>query len=236
MKMIKTPFSKSFRTTQTKTVSANSDAVIFHGDIPDGATGFLGVLSSNDYEGVVWSWYIDDECVEENIQHALGDMQKPEILNPPYVVKKYVEVKARNTLQIPVILETYCDGVCYKQEVAVKPMLPMPSATMVLQEIRDEMKSKNAAGEVTDELINVTDVVQDVYDQQLHGLHWTVCDVVNRGPNNVYLAVNEWKQPVAPLLPGEAQNIDLGKRASIKRIYFKCDPGETAQVRLHAMK
>lgn len=233
--MIKTPFSKSFQPIQRKLVNANSDAIIFHGDMPMGATGFLGVLSSNDYDGVIWSWYIDDECIEDNVQHALGDMQKPEILKPPYVIKKYIEVKAKNTLQIPIILEVYCDGVCYTQEQTVMPMIPV-TPTMVLQEIRDEIKSKNPEGEVTDELINVTSAVQDVYDEAQHGLQWTVCDVVNRGPNNVYVAVNEWKQPVAPLLPGEAQNIDLGKRAAIKRIYLKCDAGETAQVRLHALK
>jgi hypothetical protein len=233
--MIKTPFIRTFATTQTKLVESNIDTRIFYGEMPPGATGFLGVLASNDYDGVIWSWYIDDECVEENICHELGNMNKPEILNPPYVIKKYVEVKARTTLPMPVLLEVYCDGVCYTQEQKAKPMIPV-TPTMVLQEIRDEMKSKNPAGEVTDELITVTDIVQDVYDEAQHGLQWTVCDVVNRGVNNVYIAVNEWKQPVAPLAPGESQNIDLGKRASIQRIYLKCDPGETTQVGLHAMK
>jgi hypothetical protein len=233
--MIKTPFLRAFATTQTKLVDGNSENRVFYGEMPPGATGFLGVLSSNDYEGIIWSWYIDDECVEENIQHALGDMQKPQILNPPYVIKRYIEIKAKNTLDIPVLLEVYCDGICYTQEMG-QTLIPVPTPTMVLQEIRDEIQSKNPVGEVTDELINVTSVVQDVYDEALHGLQWTVCDVVNRGPNNVYIAVNEWKQPVAPLAPGEAQNIDLGKRGSIKRLYLKCDPGETAQVRLHALK
>jgi len=234
--MIKTPFLKSFPTTQKKLVNGNSEERVFYGEIPEGGTGFLGVLSSNDYDGIIWSWYIDDECVEDNIQHALGDMKKPDILNPPYVVKKYVEVKAKNMLQLPVILEVYCDGICYKQEEKATPMMIPVTPTMVLQEIRDEMRSKNPAGETTDELITVTDVVQDVYDEAQHGLQWTVCDVVNRGASNVYIAVNEWKQPVAPLAPGELQNIDLGKRASIKRIYLKCDAGETTQVGLHAMK
>jgi hypothetical protein len=235
--MKKTPFLKAFATTQNKIVDGNSEARIFYGEIPEGATGFLGVLASNDFEGVIWSWYIDDECVDDNIQHALGDMQKPEILNPPYVIKKYIEVKAKNILQMPLLLEVYCDGICYTQEKqAGQPLIPLATPIMVLQEIRDEMKSKNPVGEVTDELINVTSVVQDVYDEAMHGLQWTVCDVVNRGPDNVYVAVNEWKQPVAPLAPGEAQNIDLGKRASIKKIYLKCDAGETAQVRLHALK
>ena len=216
---------------------ANSEAVVFYGKIPEGAVGFLNVLASNDYEGIIWSWYIDGECVEDNIQHALGDLTKPVVFKPPYVVNKYIEVKAKNTLSFPVDLKVFCDGVCYSNAVSavVKPIIP-PTPTVVLQEIRDELKNDDPVGEVTDELVNVTEAVKMVYDDAQHGLNWAVCDVVNRGPNNVYVVVNQWKQPTAPLLPGESQNIDLGKRASIKKIYLKCDAGENAQVRLHALK
>jgi hypothetical protein len=232
--MKKTSFSESFKTRQSKVVEPNATETIFYGEIPAGSTGFLGVLASNDYEGVLWSWYIDDECVEENIDHELGNMKDIEILQPPYVVTKHIEVKAKNTLQIPVTLEVYCNGVCYQPDAAV--LVPMPTPTMVLQEIRDEMRSKNPEGEVTDRLVNVTSTVQDVYDEALQGLFWTTCSAINSGPNNVYIAVNDWVQPEAPLPPGESMNIDFGKRGSIKKIWLKCDNGETAQVRLHAMK
>jgi hypothetical protein len=235
--MMKIPFAKLFQTVQMKTINANAEDRVFYGEIPNGCTGFLSILASNDFEGILWSWYIDGECIEENIQRPLGNLIQPTVFKPPYVVNKYIEVRAKNTLQLPAALEAYCDGIYCNVSVPieVKPVIP-PAPTVVLQEIREELKSDNPVGEVTDELIDVTDAVKDVYDEAQHGLQWTVCDLINRGPNNVYVVVNQWKQPVAPLLPGESQNIDLGKRGSIKRIYLKCDAGETAQVRLHALK
>ncbi len=234
--MRKIPFSNVFNPTQSMVVSANAEARVFYGEIPQGYVGFLGVLSSKVYPGVSWSWYIDNECVESNIMDSLGDNT---ILKPPYVVKKYVEVKAKNPFNQDVALEASCNGVFYEDTKFVPLQLIPLEEIKILKEIKNEMIAKNPKGEVTDELINVTDIVQDVHPSDYeanHGLHWTVCDVVNRGPNNVYIAVNEWKQPVAPLLPGEAQNIDLGKRGSIKKIYLKCDTGQTAQVRFHVLK
>ena len=69
-----------------------------------------------------------------------------------------------------------------------------------------------------------------LYDEAANGLNWTSFDLSNNGPNDVYFSVNDWEWAEAPLPVGQTVNIDLKKRAAIKRVYLKCDNGETADV------
>ena len=104
------------------------------------------------------------------------------------------------------------------------------------EEIKEEIDTQQPEGKQTDRYESVTDQVNMVYDEANHGLNWTSCSLVNDGPGGVYVAVNEWEQPTAPIPIGESIDIDLKQRYAIKKIYLVCDAGETSTVRLYALK
>jgi len=104
------------------------------------------------------------------------------------------------------------------------------------QEIKEEIDTQQPEGKQTDRYESVTDQVNMVYDEANHGLNWTSCSLVNDGPDGVYVAVNEWEQPLAPIPIGESIDIDLKQRYAIKKIYLVCAAGETSTVRLYALK
>lgn len=106
----------------------------------------------------------------------------------------------------------------------------------LLTDINTTLKNKEPEGKTRDMLLNITDAVYMHTDEKEGGLNWTTCSILNSGPNNVYFAINEWEQPTAPLLPGESINIDFERRGAIKKIWLICDTGETAQVRIYAIK
>ena len=112
----------------------------------------------------------------------------------------------------------------------------MPEIKPVLVEIKKEIEIDKPVGEQTDMYESVTDQVKMLYDEANHGLNWTSCSLVNDGPSGVYVAINNWRQPSAPISVGESINIDLKQRYAIKRIYLVCDAGETSTVRLYALK
>ena len=194
-------------------------------------------MASNDFDGVKWSWYVDGECIEKDIEHALGDMEKPAIFKPPYLVKKSIEVIAENDNDAEVDLEVLCIGICYKiPEKPIPEIQPFESATAILQEIKQEIQSQVPKGEALDKKVNVTNTVKELWNEAQQGLNWTSCAIFNKGPNDVYVSVNKWRWPEAPVSVGQTMNFDFSKRGAIKKIYLKCDDGETATVNIHAMK
>ena len=104
------------------------------------------------------------------------------------------------------------------------------------QEIKEEIDTQQPEGKQTDMYESVTDQVKMLYDEAEHGLNWTSCSLVNDGPDGVYVAVNEWEQPLAQIPIGESIDIDLKQRGAIKKIYLVCAAGETSTVRLYALK
>ena len=234
--MSKILFSQVFQTIQQSNVAGKSLGRVFYGAVPPKYVGFLYMLGSSDNPNVTWFWYIDGEKVEES-QRSLGNMNQPTVFNPPFVIKKSVEIKVFNNNDETVLFEVFCGGDCYPlpDPIALQPLLHDESNAL-LKDIKTELQSTKPKGEVTDELVDVTSAVYDLYIEGPDGLAWTTCSIVNQGPNDVYVAVNVWKQPDAPLPTGESMNIDLGVRGAIKRIYMVCNAGETATVRLHAIK
>ena len=229
-------FSQIFQTMQQRHVAGSCEEMVFIGELPNGYIGFLNSIASSAHPNVLWTWYIDDEKIE-SIPSAIGDIRQPVLFNPPYLVKKKVEVRCRNNNEESLTMDVFCNGECYPlpEPLALQP-IRQNQTNELLTDIKTELQSVKPVGEVTDEYITVTDTVYELYDIPNHGLHWTTCSIMNRGPNDVYVAVNEWKRPDAPLLVGESMSIDLSKRGSIKRIYFVCDSGERAVVRVHAIK
>ena len=113
---------------------------------------------------------------------------------------------------------------------------PIDAAIPVLEAINENIEKQYPVGEVTDESITATENPSMLYDEAEHGLNWTSCNIINNGPNNLYVAVNSWKWPVAPLAPGQTMTVDLEVRNAIKKLFFRCDTGETANAYIHAVK
>jgi len=104
------------------------------------------------------------------------------------------------------------------------------------QEVHEEIQIEKPVGNLTDFRENITDQITMLYDEETHGLNWTSCTIVNDGPDGVYVVANEWRQPEAPIPKGQPIDIDLKSRGAIKRLYLLCPPGQTATVRIYALK
>lgn len=83
---------------------------------------------------------------------------------------------------------------------------------------------------------NVTDFISMVYDEQFHGLNWTSFDIVNNGPNKVYFSVNNHDSMESGIQPGQTVTVDLKQPHAIKKVYLKCDAGETANVSFYILR
>jgi len=107
--------------------------------------------------------------------------------------------------------------------------------TNLLREIRDDARSRIPVGEQSDELVSVTEAISELY-QQKEGFPWSSFDVVNNGPDPVYVSVNEWRQPEVSIPIGQSLSIDFKQKGAIKRVFLKCDNGDTASVGIHYIK
>jgi len=113
---------------------------------------------------------------------------------------------------------------------------PVPPDNEVLNQILTEIQNQVPEGKVLNREEHITDAITMLYDEETDGLNWTSFDLSNNGPNDVFFSVNDWEWAEAPLPVGQTINIDLKKRAAIKRVYLKCDSGETADVGFIIMK
>ena len=113
---------------------------------------------------------------------------------------------------------------------------PVDAVIPILENINKNIEKQYPVGEVTDENVAATETPSMLYDEKEHGLNWTSCNIINNGPNNLYVAVNSWKFPVAPIAPGQTMSVDLEARNAIKKLFFRCDRSETANALIHAVK
>lgn len=90
--------------------------------------------------------------------------------------------------------------------------------------------------EVFTRRISVNSQTYLLEDKQLGGLNWTSFDLTNNGPSPVYFSVNNMDWPESPLPVGQTINIDFKQRNAIKKIYLKCDVGNTAEVMFWVVK
>jgi hypothetical protein len=241
LKRKKIDFSKIFFTTQEKKAMKEAETSVLVGKIPINVVGFLESVASSQEHDVKWSFIIDGEIVEENMQ-SLGVFESPRVFDPPYIVRSYIEIRAKNNTDKEPILKAYVGGSAYTSSPLenIEPIRPLEPLTSILTDIREDMQKKTPKGEVTDELITVTDQVY-LLDGLATGettkeLNWTSASITNTGPGNLYFAVNKWKQPDAPMTVGETQNIDLSARGAIKKIYLVSDAGSTTTASIRALK
>lgn len=120
--------------------------------------------------------------------------------------------------------------------VSAPRLIPINNAdnNLILREINNSINMQIPKGEVTDENVDVTGAITELY-QQKEGFPWTSFSITNNGPDDVYVSVNTWRQPESPIPVGQTMSVDLKQRSSIKRVYLKCDQGNTTNVDIHAI-
>jgi len=219
------PFSKIGK----EKIGEGEEKVILHFDVPAGCVAFLYKIGVD--LNVEWEWIIDDERVKDE----LGSINTPAFYNPPYLIRKYIELKAKNSGEEKIV-NAFCEGLVYeelflreKEEEKEEPKL-----IELVEEIKEKLDEERTVGKVFDKKVEVTDKIYMLYEKG--GLNWTACDITNVGDNDVYFCVNEWKRPEAPLEPNLTANIDLGKKGAIKKIYFLCDSGKSTTVYIRVLK
>ena len=91
-------------------------------------------------------------------------------------------------------------------------------------------------GEVFDLKVNVSGTITELYNHETQHLPWTSFDMDNNGPDPVYFCVNQWYSPQAPIQPGGTIHVDLKRRGSIKKVFLKCDSGQSSNVSFYIIK
>lgn len=84
--------------------------------------------------------------------------------------------------------------------------------------------------------VAVTDSLTTLWDEARHGLQWASFDLNNNGPDPVYVIVNTWNWPEAPLPVGLSIHVDFKGRAKIQKVWLKCDAGKRANVSIFVTK
>ena len=82
----------------------------------------------------------------------------------------------------------------------------------------------------------ITSTVKMLDNRSQDDLPWKSFDLTNNGPDPVYFSVNNKDWMEAPLPIGQTINIDLEQKDAIQKLYFKCDAGQTANIRLYIIK
>jgi len=112
----------------------------------------------------------------------------------------------------------------------------IPFSNPMLTNINDSINQQVPAGRFESRTLTITDVVTLLDEKRDGGLNYTSVDITNAGPNSVFFSINSTDFPEAPLLVNQSINIDFKNKGRIKKMYFRCNRGETATVYLYIMK
>lgn len=83
--------------------------------------------------------------------------------------------------------------------------------------------------------VSVSNQITDLYHQR-DGLPWMRFVLYNAGPSPVYVGVNDWKWPEAPVAVGQTISYDFGEVGAINRVFLKCNDGEQTTVNLNVIE
>lgn len=84
--------------------------------------------------------------------------------------------------------------------------------------------------------VPVTDQITQLKPENTPTMPWLSATMYNDGPGSVYMTINEeYAQEKTPLRSGEHLNIGLIKR-KICNVYLTCAPGQTASLRIFAIR
>lgn len=102
-----------------------------------------------------------------------------------------------------------------------------------LSKIRKSLEKEEYQGAQDSRTLSATDVYQVVdLVRNFPSIPWATASFVNDGPDTVYIGINRQARP-AILLDGEDYKADFTKAdRRIELIFYWCDAGETASVRV----
>jgi hypothetical protein len=112
----------------------------------------------------------------------------------------------------------------------------IPLSNPMLMKINDSINNQVPVGKFETRALTITDVITMLDEKRDGGLNYTNADIINNGPNPVYFSVNSSDWPEAPLPVGQTINVDFKNKGRIKKIYFRCNKGETANIYLYILK
>lgn len=102
-----------------------------------------------------------------------------------------------------------------------------------LWEVRQMLEAERSEGKLAPETIDVTETGEEYDAKKVLGVEFFTADLFNDGPNTVYIRVNQRQAKQVTLNNGESLTLDFTKsKRKIHWLYFRCDTGETASVRV----
>ena len=102
--------------------------------------------------------------------------------------------------------------------------------TELLTETLDVLKSQIPEGRQEEREAHVTHDHYDITD-----IKWCSMFLINDGPDDVYMGLNDRDFPSTPIKKGEMPTFDFTKKGGIYKVRLTCDEGETADVRIFAI-
>lgn len=105
-----------------------------------------------------------------------------------------------------------------------------------VMEVKESVDSTIPEGIYLEDTFDITEEYQPIYfhgREDLYPIHDFY--VFNDGPDEIYIIVNDSFIPKTPVKRGEDLHVDM-KAKKIHKIIIYCKKGETAAVRVHAIK
>ena len=100
-----------------------------------------------------------------------------------------------------------------------------------LWEVRQLLEAERSEGEISFKTVSVTDAGEEYDIKKTLGVEFLTVDLLNTGPDTVYIRVNKRLAEEIIRNSGDSISIDFEKsREKIAKLYFRCDTGETASV------
>lgn len=102
--------------------------------------------------------------------------------------------------------------------------------------IHETIKSKIPEG-ISDNLSKtVRDGLLDLRGENVPSMPWMSFSLLNDGPNSVNVIINERAMEKAPVRKGEILDANMLAKGMIHRVWLYCEKGQTANVRIYALK
>ena len=117
----------------------------------------------------------------------------------------------------------------------IPSVIPVMNLSKQLDKINNSINLQIPKGTFENRTIVVDDTITLIDKKEEGGLNWHSCDCTNDGPSGVYIGINKWDSPEAPLPAGQSLNINMGKGA-IDKLYLKAETGGTATLRFYIIK
>jgi hypothetical protein len=105
-----------------------------------------------------------------------------------------------------------------------------------LLDIHKTIKSRIPEGVADNFPKTVTEELTDLSRETIPSMPWMSFSLINDGPNSVNVVINDHATDKAPVKRGEVLDADLIAKGMVYRVMLYCERGETANVRVYALK